>query len=1010
MNNYFHLSRAALLAAAVVTTVGRLGAAITDVPVASRAGAAYAMRPVVSALCGRFVDTSAALDVHNLANMGQFMMRVDNPMGFADVTGQTLRAVPVLDIGRHGGACLSVGDSSPTAGCWPQAPGATGGATRLRGFINVTSPNAAPIVWTFGVVSNDSFRLLIGNTMIVEGNWLDGRWKKFTHVRFQSAGIYPIEVQWVSNHNCNIDPLEVYYAPTAIAGADNLDLCQASGQLAAACEMVRPPAGLSIINPTLLSASADGTAPPASALCGAFIDVDNAGGMCAPDSDGDGVPDVVERRIGTDPLNRDSDGDGVLDGVEIGPNWNAPRNTDGDMLIDALDTDDDGDGILTANELGPFGAGAPRNSNAQVPAGQGSSNAIPDYLDADDDGDGIPTAVEVMLAGMNLDPDGDMLPVYLDRDSDGDGVFDIVEAGPMPRVPVDTEGDGVRDFLDLDSDNDCVLDSDPREAGAARTNNALPSPDPNNNCVDVRFPVCNRSNGVCVAEPDADMDGVPDRVERGGCNGNMPGCVMGDRDTDRDGTPDYLDPDDDGDGLLTASELGAGGYRAPRNSNAMVPMGEGSANAIPDYLDPDDDGDGIPTAVEVMLAGMNPDPDGDMLPAWLDRDSDGDSVPDVVEAGRNPLVPANSDMDARADFLDTDSDNDCVPDSDPREAGGARIDPSVPAMDPNANCSGATPLCNRATGLCVMDDDSDMDGIPDMIERRLGTDPNNADSDGDGVPDGAEVGPGPGYLPIDTDMDGMIDALDTDDDGDGIPTLDELGPGGYMRPQNSNAMVPMGEGSANAIPDYLDPDDDGDGIPTAVERMLAGMNADPDNDMLPAWLDRDSDGDGVSDNVEAGARPNAPADTDRDSAADFLDLDSDNDCVPDSDPREAGAARIDPMLPSPMSDANCMEPTPICDNARGVCVPTPPNDAGVLDVRVIIGPDAFGRAEGGFGPDVPSARDSAASGGTVSGDGACGCRVVTHTARDSRSAHPWLALLWLSALAFVRRERRQLQS
>ena len=35
--------------------------------------------------------------------------------------------------------------------------------------------------------------------------------------------------------------------------------------------------------------------------------------------DGDGLPDVVETAIGTDPLNPDTDGDGVSDGEETVP-------------------------------------------------------------------------------------------------------------------------------------------------------------------------------------------------------------------------------------------------------------------------------------------------------------------------------------------------------------------------------------------------------------------------------------------------------------------------------------------------------------------------------------------------------------------------------------------------------------------------------------------------------------------------------------------------------------------
>ncbi len=431
---------------------------------------------------------------------------------------------------------------------------------------------------------------------------------------------------------------------------------------------------------------------------------------------------------GIDALDADDDNDGVPTRTEVGAGGQfMPRNTDGtagpgittDMIADYLDTDDDGDGLLTAAELGAGGAAMPLNSDATVAAGQGTSDMLPDFLDADDDGDGIPTAIERMFAGMTADMDMDMLAAWLDRDSDGDGVFDVIEAGPMPAMPVDTDSDAARDFLDLDSDNDCVPDSDAREAGAARTNAAVPSMMANANCADPT-PVCNTTTGTCSGDTDDDMDGIPNldevRIGSDPRNADTDGDGVRDglevgagptftpRDTDMDGRPDWNDNDDDGDGVPTRDELGAGGAGMPQNSDGTVPMGEGTADMLPDYLDPDDDGDGIPTRVETMAEGMTPG-DNDMTPAYLDRDSDGDSVPDAVEVGATPATPANSDgmaaMGDRPDFLDTDSDNDCLPDSDMREGGAARVDPAMPNASADNNCSGATPVCDRSVGRCV---------------------------------------------------------------------------------------------------------------------------------------------------------------------------------------------------------------------------------------------------------------------------------------------------------------------
>jgi cysteine-rich repeat protein len=416
-------------------------------------------------------------------------------------------------------------------------------------------------------------------------------------------------------------------------------------------------------------------------------------------------------------------------------------------------------------------------------------------------------------------------------------------------------------------------------------------------------------------DPDDDGDTIPTVNELG------PGGGMSPRDSDTDGTPDYRDPDDDNDTVPTRDELGPMGFATPRNTDM-------SDN--PDWLDPDDDNDTIPTRVEQMLdmsAGRDADMDG--TPSYRDLDSDGDMDLDRDEAGSSPATPVNTDMATGStdgpDFLDRDSDNDCIPDSDPREDGAARTNAMMPSVNPDTNC-GAGMVCNRPSGTCGAPGDRDGDGIPDMEETRIGTNPDNPDTDGDTIRDGDELGPGGSMTPRDSDMDGMIDARDPDDDNDTVPTRDELGTGGFMSPRNTDMTD---------NPDWLDPDDDNDTIPTAVERTLdTTPDDDADMDMAPSYRDLDSDADGDLDRDEAGANPMMPANTDGGSAAgdgpDFLDRDSDNDCLPDSDPREDGAARTNAMLPSASADANCTMPgLPVCNTTVGMCVAR--GDAGVPD-------------------------------------------------------------------------------
>jgi MYXO-CTERM domain-containing protein len=71
-------------------------------------------------------------------------------------------------------------------------------------------------------------------------------------------------------------------------------------------------------------------------------------------------------------------------------------------------------------------------------------------------------------------------------------------------------------------------------------------------------------------------------------------------DTNHDGTPDYLDDDDDGDGIRTRTEN--------RGKNRDL-----DDDGIPNYLDTDADGDGFDDADE-----LTSDLDGDGVPDYRD--------------------------------------------------------------------------------------------------------------------------------------------------------------------------------------------------------------------------------------------------------------------------------------------------------------------------------------------------------------------------------------------------------
>ncbi len=134
------------------------------------------------------------------------------------------------------------------------------------------------------------------------------------------------------------------------------------------------------------------------------------------------------------------------------------------------------------------------------------------------------------------------------------------------------------------------------------------------------------------------------------------------QDSNADGTPDYLDPDDDGDGVLTRREL------------------------------PDRDGDGNPSDAR--------DTDKNGTPDYLDRDDDGDGKLTESELG-DPEDPRDTDKDGKPDYLDKSDDrkrDDGVPDAASIEGGGFGCAVTQPGTTSH---SGALGLLGMVVGAAL---------------------------------------------------------------------------------------------------------------------------------------------------------------------------------------------------------------------------------------------------------------------------------------------------------------------
>ena len=544
------------------------------------------------------------------------------------------------------------------------------------------------------------------------------------------------------------------------------------------------------------------------------------------DSDGDGVPDVVELAEGTDPYNHLS----YLD-------------TNGNRIPDYLDADADSDTIANIYE----------NLLHLDPYGDNNGNGLPNYLDPYDRGDGqaaectlttlsnFPDSqgnlgdVDICDINYGLDPlwdqDQDGVPNHRDWDSDGDMIPDIIEARVDANgIPIDTDGDGIPDFLDIDSDGDGIPDIVENMKYSVDTNgNGIP---------DVFDAMIHGFTKTTRFQGDLMVQGLAERriveaLEQGKWVADFDG----------DGIPNYLDLDSDGDGIPDALEGTLGRDTLDNGIDDMYDVqitggvderGDGIDDAFPcldtngnghcDFLNLDSDGDCISDFVESGATGEDLSLSGydDAFDACFDEDGKHDGI--------HSACLRDSDGDGVPDHRDLDSDNDGITDVD--ESGG--IDTNRDGM-----CDPGSPLITDFNDL----PDTDGDGIPDYLDL---------DSTGDGVFDIAGTkfaafdsnNDGRVDMTVDADNDGIDDSIDSDPTRFGLmPVFDEDDPGFCSEYPNH----PDCEEEVDCDADPTHPDCNG--------------STDPDCDADPNHPDCDGNG-----GVDCDANPSHP-DCDNDNGS-----------------------------------------------------------------------------------------------------------------------------------------------
>jgi hypothetical protein len=421
-----------------------------------------------------------------------------------------------------------------------------------------------------------------------------------------------------------------------------------------------------------------------------YVDYDDLVLYVSPDSDNDGLQDVLENTMCTDPDLADSDGDGLCDGnLAVGSTCSAGEDVDADGVIDPTETDPcdpdtDGDGLTDGEEVNTYGT---------------------DPLDPDTDADGLNDFAEVnftpteficmagdscaSVSGCTMQYSSTTGHNYLfcTDNKDWQGARDFCRSfgGDLVYVGDSGENEWVKVQLELVNVSSWLgYLQDPAGAepgggwywshgnpygvedwGPGEPNNS----GGNEDCADFHVGygfqwndadcntlydfVCEDGFILNPFDPDTDGDGMNDGYEYdysicAGLDPQVAGNTLGDNDLDglanlgenNFGT-DPCDPDTDGDGLFDGTE----------NSYCTDP------------LDPDTDNDGLcdgDTAVidgsTVCAAGEDMDLNGNVDMGETDpcnANTDGDSLDDGADCG--PLDPNN--WISCLTCLDGDTDN-----------------------------------------------------------------------------------------------------------------------------------------------------------------------------------------------------------------------------------------------------------------------------------------------------------------------------------------------------------------
>ena len=573
------------------------------------------------------------------------------------------------------------------------------------------------------------------------------------------------------------------------------------------------------------------------------------------DDDGDGYTDADERTKGSDPKNSGSVPAGIIAPVEPVSITNSnqtvidkhaitnvqisPGNIDSTVSVDTSKLPNG----VTYNPASLVISGTPNVTN-WGPNEETRTFEVPVVV-TNPDGSKVTKTVEITV---QRDTDGDGTPDVTDTDDDGDGYTDAEETakGSDPKDANSIPSIGINPIADQ-----TVVEGNPITEIAVTTDT------PNATVIVKDLPTgVTYSNGKINGTPAVNDWGSNEEtreftvtVEAKDATGRTTTKtfkITVQRDTDRDGTPDVTDTDDDGDGYTDAEEIAKGSN--PKNANSrpaavITPVlpttvtnprqsiieGNPITNVV---ITPGNSNATVTVDTSKLPNGVTYDPITKTISGTPDIDDwgireefkkfeipvvvtnpDGSKVTKTVEI----RVERDTDRDGTPDVTDTDDDGDGYTDSEERAKGSdpknansrpaAVITPVAPTTisNPTQTIVEGNPITNvvitpgNSNATVTVDESKLPNGVTyDPTSKTISGTPAvtnwgpNEETKTFEVPvvvtnpDGSKVTKTVEItVQRDTDRDGTPDVTDTDDDGDGYTDAEEIAKG--SDPKNANS-------------------------------------------------------------------------------------------------------------------------------------------------------------------------------------------------------------------------------